>query len=222
MDVAMDVVLQMFDMMLHIDKYLGIWLINYGTWLYVILFLIIFCETGLVIFPFLPGDSLLFLAGATAASGDLNVVWLMVMIMTAAVLGNTVNYWIGKYIGHAVYEKNWRWLDRDALRKTHDFYEKHGGKTLVMARFIPIVRTFAPFVAGISEMSHHRFQLFNFAGAALWVLSLVLTGFFFGNIPWVKMHLSLIVMIGLAGAIGPIVLGVLWKLLRKLRQEKQL
>jgi len=215
----MEWITHMFDMLLHIDTYLDVWLVTYGVWIYAILFLIIFCETGLVVCPFLPGDSLLFLAGATAASGGMNIVWLMVMILTAAALGNTVNYWIGRYIGQTVYQKNWRWLDRDALRKTHDFYEKHGGKTLVMARFIPIVRTFAPFVAGISDMRHTRFQLFNLAGAALWVLSLVLAGYFFGNIPWVKMHLSLIVMLGLGAAIGPVLLGVAWKLLRKLKDR---
>lgn len=214
----MEFAMHMFDLLLHIDKYLDVWLADYGAWIYAILFLIIFCETGLVVAPFLPGDSLLFLAGATAASGGLNVAWVMLLIFVAAVLGNTVNYWIGAYIGHAVYEKNWRWLDRDALRKTHDFYENHGGKTLIIARFLPIVRTFAPFVAGISEMTHTRFQSFNFIGAAIWVGLLVLSGYFFGNIPWVKSNLSVIVLIGLASAIGPLILGVAWKGVQRLRR----
>lgn len=214
----MEFAMHLFDLLLHIDKYLDLWLINYGAWIYAILFLIIFCETGLVVFPFLPGDSLLFLAGATAASGDLNVAWLMLLIFGAAVLGNTVNYWIGAYIGHAVYDKNWRWLDRKALRKTHDFYEHHGGKTLVLARFIPIVRTFAPFVAGISEMTHIRFQAFNLLGAGVWVGLLVLAGYFFGNIPWIKTNLSVIVLIGLAGAIGPLIFGLAWKTLQRMRR----
>ncbi len=218
----MEFSLQFFDMLLHIDQSLNLWLANYGVWIYVILFLIVFCETGLVIFPFLPGDSLLFLAGATAASSpDLHVGLLSLLVFAAAVLGNTVNYWIGSNIGHAVYDKNWRWLDRTALRKTHDFYEHHGGKTLVLARFIPIVRTFAPFVAGISEMTHTRFQIFNLLGAALWVISLILTGYFFGNIPWIKDNLSVIVLLGLAAAIGPILLGVAWKVGQKFFPRKK-
>ncbi|TAK92511.1 MAG: hypothetical protein EPO06_01535 [Burkholderiaceae bacterium] len=204
--------MQMFDLLLHIDQSLNLWLANYGGWVYAILFLIIFCETGLVIVPFLPGDSLLFLAGATAAARpELHIAVLSALVFAAAVLGNTVNYWIGSYIGHAVYEKNWRWLDRNALRKTHDFYERHGGKTLVLARFIPVVRTFAPFVAGISEMTATRFQLYNLLGAGLWVCALVVTGYFFGNIPWIKDNLSIIVLLGLAAAVGPVALGVLWK-----------
>lgn len=212
----MAVVLQIIDMLLHIDIYLDVWLSNYGAWLYIILFLIVFCETGLVIFPFLPGDSLLFLAGATAASGGLNLALLILTIFIAASLGNTINYWIGSCIGHTVYEKNWRWLDRKALRKTHDFYQHHGGKTLVLARFIPIIRTFAPFVAGLSEMPHLRFQIFNLLGAFLWVLLLMISGFFFGNIPWIKSHLNLIVMLGLAGAIGPLLFAFTWKTLQKI------
>ncbi|SDV49446.1 DedA family protein [Chitinasiproducens palmae] len=207
--------LQLIDMTLHIDKHLAAFIALYGNWIYAILFLIVFCETGLVVFPFLPGDSLLFIAGAFAGAGAMSLPTLIVLLFLAAVLGNTVNYLIGSYIGPKVFEKNWRFLDRDALRRTHQFYERHGGKTIVLARFVPVVRTFAPFIAGVSGMSMWRFQLFNIVGALLWAVGLTLCGYFFGNLSFVKEYLNVIVLVGLCAAIVPIVLGALWKLFRK-------
>jgi membrane-associated protein len=165
--------------------------------------------------PFLPGDSLLFIAGAFGASGHIDPVLLAVLLVVAAVTGNTLNYIIGRAIGPKVFSTNLRFLDRDALMRTHAFYEKHGGKTIVMSRFIPLVRTFAPFVAGVAEMSVARFQLFNITGGLLWVLSLVAAGYFFGNIPMVKEHLNLIVLIGLGAAIAPLILAGIWKIIRR-------
>ncbi|MBY0572301.1 MAG: VTT domain-containing protein [Undibacterium sp.] len=203
--------MNLFDMILHVDKSLGIWIANYGTLVYAVLFAIIFCETAFVIFPFLPGDSLLFIAGTFCATGAMNPWILVVLLVLASVLGNTINYWIGSLIGHKIMAKDFRWIDKAALKKTHEFYEKHGGKTVVLARFIPIVRTFAPFVAGFSEMSHKNFQIFNVLGGLLWILSLVVSGYFFGNIPFIKNNLNVIVLIGVGAAIVPIVLGLLWK-----------
>ncbi|MFZ6864219.1 VTT domain-containing protein [Undibacterium sp. Ji67W] len=210
--------MQLFDMILHVDKMLDAVIKQYGTLVYFVLFVIIFCETAFVIFPFLPGDSLLFIAGTFSATGSLNVWGIIVLFLLASILGNTVNYWIGSLIGHKILEKNYSWLDKNALMKTHEFYEKHGGKTVVLARFIPIVRTFAPFVAGISDMTHKTFQTFNVLGALLWIFSLVLCGYFFGNIPMIRDHLNTIVLFGVGVAIIPVVLGALWKLLTGFRR----
>jgi len=207
--------MQFFDMMLHVDKYLGTVIAQYGTLAYAVLFAIVFCETGLVILPFLPGDTLLFIAGAFCASGAMNAGLLVVLLILAAVSGNTVNYWIGSAIGHKVFTHDYKWLDKAALQRTHAFYENHGGKTIILARFIPIVRTFAPFVAGVSEMTFGKFQIFNIAGAALWVVSLVAGGYFFGNIPIIRDHLNTIVLIGVGAAVIPLALGGLWKVGRK-------
>ncbi|MBO9356355.1 hypothetical protein GG851_20385 [Bordetella petrii] len=206
--------LEFFQMVLHIDQTLGIWVEQYGAWVYLVLFLIIFAETGLVVVPFLPGDSLLFIAGAFGATGSLDPVLLGVLLIVAAVTGNTVNYAIGRYIGPRVFTMNVRFLDRAALLRTHLFYEKHGGKTIVMSRFLPIFRTFAPFVAGVAEMNLLRFQLFNVSGAVLWVAGLITAGYFFGNIPLVKEHLNTIVLLGLAAAIVPLLVAGLVKLVR--------
>ncbi|MBF8177583.1 MAG: VTT domain-containing protein [Burkholderiaceae bacterium] len=211
--------MQFFDMILHVDKYLGTFIAQYGMLIYVVLFAIIFSETGLVVFPFLPGDTLLFIAGAFCASGSMNLWLLLALLMTAAILGNTVNYWIGHAIGEKVFTHDYRWLDRDALRKTHAFYEKHGGKTLILARFIPIARTFAPFIAGVSEMTFFRFQLFNCIGAVLWVGLLVVGGYLFGNIPIIRDHLNTIVLIGVGAAAVPVALGALWKVLQRFRSK---
>jgi membrane-associated protein len=204
---------------LHIDKFLGEFIHVYGAWVYAVLFLIVFCETGLVVLPFLPGDSLLFIGGAFCASGQMSLGLLILLLFVAATTGNTVNYTIGRAIGPKVFNSHIplleRFLDRRALQKTHDFYEKHGGKTIVLARFIPVVRTFAPFVAGASEMTVSRFQLFNVAGALFWVLLLVLLGYFFGNIPFIRQYLNVIVLVGIGAAIVPVVLGALWKMMRK-------
>ncbi len=209
--------LDFFQMVLHIDQTLGVWVQQYGVWVYLVLFLIVFAETGLVVLPFLPGDSLLFIAGAFGATGSLDPILLSALLIVAAVTGNTLNYAIGRYIGPRVFSMNLRFLDRGALMRTHAFYEKHGGKTIVMSRFIPVVRTFAPFVAGVADMPLSRFQLFNILGALLWVISLVAAGYFFGNIPLVKEHLNTIVLLGLAAAIVPVVGAALFKLLRARR-----
>jgi len=215
----LDTLVQLLEMVLHIDKHLGVFIDQYGNWVYLFLFLIVFVETGLVLFPFLPGDSLLFIGGAFAATGAMDPWLLGVLLFIAAVTGNTLNYWIGSKIGPRVYEKNWRFLDRDALRKTHDFYEHHGGKTIVMARFVPVVRTFAPFVAGVSAMSWVRFQLYNVLGAAIWVVLLVGGGYLFGNMPIVKQYLNVIVLVGISAAVVPIALGAVWKLFTRGRRR---
>lgn len=207
--------MQLLDMILHVDKALGMWINQYGTLVYAVLFAIVFCETAFVVFPFLPGDSLLFIGGTFCATGAMNPWLLVVLLVIASVSGNTVNYWIGSLIGHKVMARDYRWIDKAALQRTHDFYEKHGGKTVVLARFVPIVRTFAPFVAGFSEMSHKSFQIYNVLGALLWIISLVVSGYFFGNIPFVKNNLNVIVLVGVGAAIVPILLGVLWKFSRK-------
>ncbi|CAE6718483.1 MULTISPECIES: DedA family protein [Paraburkholderia] len=215
----MDTLLQFANLVLHIDKFLGVFIHEYGAWVYAVLFLIVFCETGLVVLPFLPGDSLLFIGGAFCATGEMNLGLLIVLLLIAAVVGNTVNYMVGRSIGPRVFNSHIpfleRFLDRSALQKTHNFYEKHGGKTIVLARFIPVVRTFAPFVAGASEMTVSRFQLFNILGALLWVLLLVFLGYFFGNIPFIRQYLNLIVLVGIGAAVVPVVLGAVWKMTRK-------
>jgi membrane-associated protein len=203
------------DLILHVDKSLGAVISQYGTMVYAVLFSIVFAETGLVVVPFLPGDTLLFIGGAFCASDQMNVWILTALLVTAAILGNTVNYWIGNAIGHRVFTHDYRWIDKAALQKTHAFYERHGGKTIILARFVPIVRTFAPFVAGVSDMTFARFQLFNITGAVLWVGGLVASGYFFGNIPVIRDHLNTIVLIGVAAAVVPLLLGGMWKLLSR-------
>jgi membrane-associated protein len=213
-------VLEVLQMLLEIDKTLGVWIDQYGIWIYVILFLIVFGETGFVVLPFLPGDTLLFIAGAFAANGSMSAPLLIALLLVAAIAGNTVNYFVGRWVGIKIYDMHVRWLDKDALRKTHDFYERHGGKTLVLARFVPIVRTFAPFVAGVSEMTFARFQFFNVAGALAWVVGLVMAGFFFGNLPIVRDHLNTIVLVGVAAAVVPLILGAAWKGARRLMRPR--
>jgi len=211
--------MQLLDMILHVDKTLGVFIEQYGTLIYVILFAIIFCETGLIVLPFLPGDTLLFIAGTYCATGAMDPWLLTALLIAAAVIGNTVNYWVGNLIGHKVYEHDYAWLDKEALKKTHLFYEKHGGKTIVLARFLPIVRTFAPFVAGVSEMTHRKFQIFNFIGATLWVTVLVAAGYFFGHNAFVQKYLNLIVIGGVASAVVPLMLSGLWKLFRNIKTK---
>jgi len=214
-----DAVIQFFSMIMHPEQ-LDVLISQYGVYIYLILFLIVFGETGFVVLPFLPGDSLLFIAGAFAASGAMNIWVLMALLISAAVLGNTLNYWIGSVVGHRIYDVDSRWISREALMKTHSFYEKHGGKTIVLARFVPLVRTFAPFVAGVSEMSWSRFQQYNILGAVLWVVVFVGGGYLFGNVPGVKEHLGLIAMVGLSAAIVPVVGGVLWSFIKKAKANK--
>jgi membrane-associated protein len=205
-----------FDMILHVDKSLGQLLNVYGMYVYAVLFAIVFCETGLVVLFFFPGDTLLFIAGAFCATGEMSYPLLIGLLIAAAVLGNTLNYWIGEKIGQRVFTHDYRWINKDALRKTHNFFEKHGGKTIILARFVPVVRTFAPFVAGVSDMTHTRFQVFNIIGAAAWVISLVTAGYFFGNIPVVRDHLTVIVLVGVSAAVVPLALGGLWKFGRRM------
>lgn len=206
--------MQIFDLIMKVE--LSTLLSQYGVYVYAVLFLIIFSETGLVVLFFFPGDTLLFIAGAACATGEMNYFFLMALLITAAVLGNTLNYHIGKRIGQRAYTHNYRWVNKDALQKTHNFFEKHGGKTIILARFVPVVRTFAPFVAGVSEMTQSRFQFYNITGAVLWVVSLVSAGYLFGNTPIVRDNLTTIVMIGVAAAVVPVALGGLYKFGRKM------
>jgi membrane-associated protein len=208
--------MQLFGMLLHVDKTLADLLALYGVYVYAVLFAIVFCETGLVVLFFFPGDTLLFIAGAFCATGQMSYPLLMLLLVTAAVTGNTLNYYIGGAIGHRVFTHDYRWLNKDALKRTHDFFERHGGKTIILARFVPVVRTFAPFVAGISEMTHTRFQMFNITGAVLWVAGLVTAGYFFGNIPVVRDHLTAIVLVGVGAAVVPLALGGLYKFGRRM------
>ncbi len=211
----MDTLLQFAGYVLHIDKFFGTFVAQYGAWIYLVLFAIVFCETGLVVLPFLPGDTLLFVGGAFCATHALSLPVLIGLLLIAAVLGNTVNFHIGRFIGPKVFERDGRFIDRRALRKTHDFYERHGGKTIVLARFVPVVRTFAPFVAGVGAMSVVKFQIYNVLGAALWVAGLVMAGYFFGNLPFVRQYLNVIVLVGVAAAVVPVAFGALYKLTQR-------
>lgn len=182
------------DMLLHIDKYLNSVIQQFGPWTYLILFAIIFAETGLVITPFLPGDSLLFAIGAISAAGSLKISWVFFLLTAAAIIGDSVNYAIGKIFGEELVRiANSRILKKEYLDKTHRFFEKYGGKTIIIARFVPIVRTFAPFVAGLGKMSYLRFFTYNVVGGILWVSILVFCGYFFGNMPVVKENFSLVI-----------------------------
>ena len=206
----MDLLAQFIDIVLHLDKHLVVMVQQYGLWIYGILFFIIFAETGFVVTPFLPGDSLLFVAGALAAIGEggMDILTLIGVLAAAAVLGNTVNYQIGRFLGPKVFQwENSRFFNKDALVKTHAFYEKHGGKTLVLSRFLPLFRTFAPFVAGIGSMSLVRFTMFNLIGALAWVVSLCLAGYWLGNMPWVKANLLVIIVGIVAFSLVPIGIG---------------
>jgi len=182
------------DLFLHLDQHLGELVRTYGVWTYAILTLVVFLETGVVITPFLPGDSLLFAAGAIAATGGLNVWILFALLASAAVVGDTLNYWIGNRIGHRAFSGNIRFLKREHLVRTHAFYERHGGKTIFLARFLPIIRTFAPFVAGIGEMSYPRFLAWNVGGGVVWVALFLFAGYGFGNVPVVKENFSLVIL----------------------------
>ncbi len=181
------------DLVLHLDEYLNVIITNYGVWTYGILFLIIFMETGFVVTPFLPGDSLLFAAGSFAALGSLNPVYLFVLLSIAAVLGDTINYSIGAYIGPRAFSGEIKYLKREHLDRTHEFYEKHGGKTIILARFIPIIRTFAPFVAGVGSMIYSRFIIFNVIGGITWVALFTFGGYYFGNLPVVRNNFELVI-----------------------------
>lgn len=208
----MEYLTQFIEIVLHLDKHLAMLVQQYGLWIYGILFFIVFAETGFVVTPFLPGDSLLFVAGALAALGEggMDIFVLMGVLLVAAILGNTLNYQIGRFLGPKVFHwENSRFFNRDALVKTHAFYEKHGGKTLVISRFLPLFRTFAPFVAGIGAMSYAKFTLFNLIGALAWVVSLCLAGYWLGNMPWVKANLSLIIIGIIVSSFIPLGIGYL-------------
>jgi membrane-associated protein len=191
----MEFLQQIIDVFLHLDRHLTAITSNYGTWTYLILFLVIFVETGVVVMPFLPGDSLLFAAGALAANpaSGLNVVLMMVLLFIAAFLGDTLNYTIGDYLGPRVFRRDYRFIKRAHLLRTQEFYDRHGGKTIIIARFIPIIRTFAPFVAGVGTMKYSRFISYNVIGGFLWVVAFTLLGYFFGNLPVVKKNFTLVI-----------------------------
>ncbi len=192
----MEFIKDLLDIAIHLDVHLAELIANYGTWTYAILFLIIFCETGLVVTPFLPGDSLLFAAGSLAAITALDVNLLAFLLFVAAVAGDNTNYWIGYFTGPKVFSKqNSRFLNKDYLLRTHAFYERHGGKTTIIARFMPILRTFAPFVAGIARMDYKRFLLFDIGGGILWIGSFIYLGYFFGNLPIVKQNFSVVIVV---------------------------
>jgi len=206
---SMDLVMNFVDLFLHLDKYLSVVLENFGLWTYLLLFLVIFMETGFVVTPFLPGDSLLFAAGTFAALGSLNVAGLLLLLSVAAILGDTVNYWIGHFVGPKVFHENIRFVKREHLERTHEFYEKHGGKTIVLARFIPIIRTFAPFVAGVGSMTYGRFLMYNVVGGIVWVWLFTLVGFFFGNLRVVKENFTLVILAIIAISLLPVLFEIL-------------
>lgn len=202
------------DIALHLDQHLQALVSEHGAWIYLILFLIVFCETGLVVTPFLPGDSLLFVAGTVAAAGGMDIHLLVVLLIIAAILGDAVNYAVGHYIGPRMFSHNEsRWLNPKHLQRAHDFYEKYGGKTIIIARFVPIIRTYAPFVAGAASMTYSKFALYNVTGAVLWVTSLGYAGYFFGNLPVIKNNLTLVI-------IGIIILSILPGIIEILRHRK--
>ena len=190
----MELLKDFIDLFLHLDTHLSELIAAYGSWTYAILFLIIFCETGLVVTPFLPGDSLLFAAGTFAGMGDLHPGLLFLLLFSASVLGDSTNYWVGRYIGPRAFGGNIRFLKREYLDKTHSFYDRHGRKTVILARFLPIIRTFAPFVAGVGAMPYGRFVSMSLAGSAAWVGLFVGAGYFFGNLQVVRENFSLVVM----------------------------
>ncbi len=215
----MELILNLIDLFLHLDKYLEEIIKNYGTLTYLILFIVIFIETGLVATPFLPGDSLLFSAGAFAGLGSLNIFVLYGLLAFAAILGDTVNYWIGHYIGPRAFSGNIRFLKKEYLDRTHAFYEKHGGKTIILARFIPIIRTFAPFVAGIGAMSYGKFITYNVVGGLLWVASFLSLGYFFGNLPVVEKNFSLVIIAIILISVMPAVIEFIKEKMRTRKAE---
>ena len=206
----MSLLKNLIDFILHVDKYLGILIQNYGMGIYFILFLIVFLETGLVLTPFLPGDSLIFIAGTYAANKALNVFILFLIFTFAAILGDTLNYWIGSYFGEKVFSRS-RFFKQEYLDKTKEFYRKHGGKTIILARFIPIIRTFAPFVAGIGKMNYYKFLFYNVIGGLFWVLVFLFGGYYFGSIPLIKENLTIVTYIIVVLSILPLI----WHLIKR-------
>jgi len=188
------------DLAVHLDRHLAAFVAQYGGWVYLLLFVIVFCETGLVVTPFLPGDSLLFVVGTLAAVGGMDIVLVMGVLIAAALSGDNVNYWVGRWAGMRLFA---RWINPAYLKRTHEFYEKHGGKTIIIARFVPIVRTYVPFVAGVGEMPYLRYLAYCVLGATLWVGSLCLAGYFFGNIPVIRNNLTAVIVAIVLLSISP-------------------
>lgn len=214
----MEFISRFIDIVLHLDKHLSTLIQTYGLWTYLILFCVIFCETGLVVTPFLPGDSLLFAAGTFAAVKALNVAWLFLVLSAAAIIGDTVNYWIGFFVGPKVFhQEKTRFFRKEYLERTHRFYEKYGAETIIIARFVPIIRTFAPFVAGIGRMSYWKFITYNVVGGIGWVMLFVFGGYFFGNIPVVRKNFSFVIIAIVIISTIPLVL----EFFRHRRQARQ-
>jgi membrane-associated protein len=201
----MELAATLWDFIVRLDVHLAAFIAEHGVWVYALLFVIVFCETGLVVTPFLPGDSLLFVVGTLAAAGGMDIALVMVLLVAAALSGDNVNYWIGRWAGPKVFRaEGSRWFNRRHLERTHAFYERHGGKAIIIARFVPIVRTYVPFVAGIGAMPYARFLAFSVAGALAWVVSLCLAGYWFGNIPAVKDNLAAVIVVIVALSLAPI------------------
>ena len=217
----MDTLKHLIDLVLHMDRHLGPIIQEYGVWTYLILFLIIFCETGLVVTPFLPGDSLLFLAGVFAGRGSLSLTVLIVSLIAAAVVGDTVNYWVGHFLGHRILASKRRIIKPEHLAYTHEFFEKYGGKTIILARFVPIVRTLAPFVAGLGEMSYGRFMSYNVVGGSAWVLLCTLAGFALYKNDYVQNHFFVVELLIIFLSLLPM-LWELWKARRRRREFREL
>ena len=209
----MDFIVNYIDFVLHIDRHLDGLIQTYGTWVYLILFAIIFCETGLVVTPFLPGDSLLFVTGTIAARGSLDLQPTLMLLAAAAIIGDNVNYWVGRFVGARIVERGW--VREEYLDRTHHFYEKYGGKTIFIGKFLPIIRTFAPFVAGIGKMTYPKFLAFNISGAITWMCVFILGGYFFGNLPFVKQNFTLVIL-------GIIVLSILPSVFEFIRARRQI
>ncbi len=204
----MEYIIYIFDFLVHLDMHIKEIIDNYGMWIYLIMFIVIFCETGFVVTPFLPGDSLLFILGAFAASGEVSIYYIALMLIIAAITGNIVNFHVGSYVGPLIFEREKiRFLKKEYLIQTHDFYERHGGKTIIIARFLPIIRTFAPFVAGIAQMEYKRFLIYNIVGSVAWVTLFIMGGYFFGNIPWVQKNLTIIILLILVISTMPAIIG---------------
>lgn len=215
----MEIITLLLDFILHVDQHLQVFVQNYGAWVYALLFLIIFCETGLVVTPFLPGDSLLFIVGALCGSGLIEYPLAAGLMLAAAILGDQTNYSIGRFFGPKVFQwENSRFFNKNAFNQAHAFYEKYGGVTIILARFMPFIRTFAPFVAGVAEMTRSKFTAYNVIGAVVWVLGLLTAGYFFGNLPWVQANLSKIIW-GLIFIPGGIAIFGGWRASRKGKAE---
>jgi membrane-associated protein len=211
----MEIVGALWDFVVHLDAHLASFVAQHGAWVYALLFAIVFCETGLVVTPFLPGDSLLFVVGALAAAGGMDIVLVMALLVAAALSGDNVNYWIGRWAGPRVFRlEDSRWFNRKHLARTHEFYDRHGGKAIILARFVPIVRTYVPFVAGVGAMPYARFLAFSLAGALLWVASLCLAGYWFGNVPVVKKNLGAAILAIIFISVTPMAVA-LWRARRR-------